>query len=273
MGGVLCFTGVLLKGQRGPCGITEKRYCKKKSNIVTKTWAPACSLLQLLWIRGNLVNWQSSMDSQSREEIGDFSLKSQHVHVYLLIRRGPVPHQCHQLPHTHFMWPQDTFTLPELLLPSGHSRPEFGLWFALQAPAMPFDRGLCHCAKLICSLLPLGWEGQATALLSTHPPWAAAFILHLDLLSKETRSCKCILKTPKTCKPCQEWLLSLSDQEEICPFHKCEPSDPSKKKKKKEEKRVRNCNCLELSWSLLCYRELAQWGIVEVTTCWPHSEM
>lgn len=69
------------KGQRGPCGIAEKGYCK--NNILTKAWGPACSLLQLQGIRGNLVNWQSSMDSQSREEIRHFSLQNQHVFVYL----------------------------------------------------------------------------------------------------------------------------------------------------------------------------------------------
>lgn len=68
---ILWFTVLLLKGQRGPCGITEKGNCKKK--FLRKQGA------QLQWIRGNFVNWQSSMDSQSREEIRHFSLKKQRI--------------------------------------------------------------------------------------------------------------------------------------------------------------------------------------------------
>lgn len=73
-------------------------------------------------------------------------------------------------------------------------RSHLGRGFALRAPA----RRLAGVTSLdICSLLPLDWEEQATTVPSTHPPWAAAFILQLDLLPKEVKHCKYILKTPR----------------------------------------------------------------------------
>lgn len=61
----------------------------------------------------------------------------------------------------------------------------------------PCGGGLRHCTQLICSLLPLGWEEQATTVLGTHPHRAAAFSPHLELLTREVKHCKYILKTPR----------------------------------------------------------------------------
>lgn len=86
----------------------------------------------------------------------------------------------------------------ELHLPLALLRSDFGLCrcrFTLQAPT-------CHLAgvdaiitQLVWSPLSLDWEEQATTVLSPHPHWAAAFLLHLELVTEEVKHCKYIFKT------------------------------------------------------------------------------
>lgn len=145
-----------------------------------------------------------------------------------------MPHQCHTLTSCGFETP--SLSHQDRAAPAIRT---FQTWaWTLLCPASsctPSDKGLCHYTQLIRGLLPLDWEEQATTPLSTHPPWAAAFTLHLDLLTKEAKSCKYILKNTRTCKRCKKWLLSLNDQEEIRPFTNVNHLTPQKKKKIKKK--------------------------------------
>lgn len=95
VGQICCFAVVLLVGQRAPCGVTEKGFCKKTPTIPTRTWGPARSSLQPVWIRSNVVSWWYLKDrSQSREESGPFSLIKHNMCVWIYpkaLRRGSGP--------------------------------------------------------------------------------------------------------------------------------------------------------------------------------------
>lgn len=101
-----------------------------------------------------------------------------------------------QMTSRHLQSPTET----KLHLPLAHFRSHFGLCtcrFALQAPACRLAGVYVIRHNSSGSPLPSDWEEQATTALSTHPPWAAACLLHLDLLTKEVKHCKYILKTPR----------------------------------------------------------------------------